>query len=461
MKPAQWTAVLILALMVGGISFVSVYLGGSTREVDQPTVLLPSLNFPMKVFPREGEKVQTTEVHQTGHQDYWFVNDNEQELGVGLNAKGCTCSEVEIAVATPYWMPYLARSAVFQALQQPPCGLHNLTALAAASDREHLFPEMPEAKTTMLTREFSATIPPGAVGRVRLSWHQEVVKPLTTYADLWVGQRGGSVNARLEAGVLIAPPLQAANKDLTISTFSERELEKMKVSKASWIVCFSLTRPAFRVKAEVLHNRFKPESDPIEVGEPIPLATKDLQLIEEKDEQMHRLKPLAGYRIPVRVRAKAKDGTPMEWGRYQRLVQISCDDPNIDPVQVQVSGEVSGDISIGGDEAGTINLGPFPHTRGTKRSIILQTDDKTIDLYLDLKRKPKYLETTLKGPDESAAGHRSWVLKVEVLPKAAVGSFPRADDPDYRDSAIYVKTRKGKDDASLRSVRIPVRGEAN
>src|SRR5579875_2180396 len=113
MKPAFWTAVLILALMVGGLSFVSVYLTGSTRDgSDQPTASSPSLTFPIKTFPREGEKVQTTEVNQTGWQDYWFVNETEQEMAVGLNSKGCTCSEVEITVAPPSWMPYLASSAV-------------------------------------------------------------------------------------------------------------------------------------------------------------------------------------------------------------------------------------------------------------------------------------------------------------------------------------------------------------
>lgn len=462
MKPAFWMAVLILALMVGGISFVSVYLSSSSRDPEQTPVSLPSLNFPIKTIPREGEKVLTTEIHQGGRQDYWFVNDSDQELAVGLNSKGCTCTDVELTVAPPDWMPTLARSAVLGALQLPPRGLANLTTLAAATlDRSHLFPELSNSEMTMLTRVFSTTVPPRAVGRVRLTWRQEVAKPLKTYADLWMGQRGGSVNVRLEAGVLIASPLEAT-KDVSIPVLSERELEKMEKSKPAWIVCFSLTRPTFPLKAELLYNRFKPESDPIEVGEPIPLTAKDLRRIEQNDEKMHRLTALSGYRIPVRVRAKAKNGTPMEWGRFHRVVQLSSTDADFEPVQVQISGEVLGDISLGGGvEDGTINLGPFQHTSGVKRSIVLQTDDKTIDLELDTKHKPKYLNATLSAPQETAAGHRSWLLKIEVPPGAAQGGFPRSDDPDYRDSAIYVKTRKGKSDASLRSVRIPVRGEAN
>jgi hypothetical protein len=464
MKSAQWLATLALALMVGGISFISVYLGVSNRDNSEETTdTLPFLSFPIKSFPREDEKVQTTEVGQWGHQDYWFLNDNGQDVLVGLNEKGCTCSEVEITVAPPSWIPYLARSAVNHlALQQPPHALNSLTLLAAANDREHLFPELPEdGKTTKLTREFSTLIPAGAVGRVRLSWRQEQVKPLTTYANLWMGERGSSASARLETRVFIAAPLEV-NKELTIDAVNERDLEKMEKGKRAWIICTSLTRPYFRLKAELLHERPQEAfSDPVEVGEPIPLKETELRRLETKIKEMHRMTYLSGYRIPVTVRARAKDGTPIEWGRFHRVVQISSDDRGIDPVQVQVSGEVVGDISVGaGNEGGTINLGPFLRTRGTRGAINLETDERDLDLELDSKRKPKFLNVTLSEPQETA-GHRSWVLRVEVPPNAARGEFPRDDSSDYRDSAIYVKTKSKKAGTSLRSIRIPVRGVAN
>jgi hypothetical protein len=469
MKPSQWIAALVLALMVGGITFVSVYLGDSRRsDSNETTLYMSSLNFPFKLFPRDDEKAQTTEVGQVGHQDYWFVNEGEQ-TPVGLNEKGCTCSEVEITVAPPSWMPYLARSAVLQALQQPPRGLDNLVTLAVASDRAHQFPELPDAQGTILKSMADyANVPAGAVGRVRLSWRQEQVKPLRTYADVWIGKPGGPVSARLETGVRIATPLEL-NKELTIQPVNERELEKMEAENPergrlgrNWIICFSLTRSYFRLKAEVFHDRpEEADSDPVEVGEPVPLTPEVLRRLEEKQEAMHRLTAMSGYRIPVTVRPRAKDGTPMEWGRFRRTVQLSSPDPGIEPVQIQVMGEVVGDISVGvGDEAGAINLGPFPQSHGTHRSINLETDEKAIDLELDLKRKPKYLNVTLSKPQETG-GHRSWVLRVDVPPGAAQGEFPRADNPVYRDSAIYVKTKGGKSGTSLRSIRIPVHGVAN
>jgi hypothetical protein len=468
MKPAQWMALLALALMVGGISFVSVYLGDISGKNSEETVTVAptTLVFPFKTFPREDEKVQTTEVRQVGHQDYWFVNESQQDVRVGLNEKGCTCTEVEITVAPPGWLEHLARSAVTQALQQPLRGLDNLTILAAANDRAYQFPELPNAEGTMLTREFYSTVPAGAVGRVRLTWKQELVKPLRTYAQLWLGQRDAT--ARLQAAVRISTPIEVS-KEVTIEPISERQLEKLQKEPQQkrrdgrgWIICFSLTRPRFNLKAELLHHEpYSPQSDPVEVGAPIPLEEADLRRLEDKSEAMRGLTALSGYRIPVTVRAKGKDGTQMEWGRFYRVVQLSSPDADIEPVPVQVTGEVLGDITIGsGDEGGTINLGPFPRTHGTRRAINLETDEKSLDLELDKTRLPKFLEVTLSKPQEGP-GHRAWVLRVTVPPNAARGEFPRFDNPDYRDSAIYVKTKGGKTGTSLRSIRIPVRGVAN
>jgi hypothetical protein len=475
-KPAQWIVLTVLTLMVGGLTFVSVFLGDRRENSDgTPSATPPSLSFPIKMFPREFaedfvENVQTTEIGQEGHQDFWFVNDSGQDVQVGLNEKGCTCSQVEITVAPPSWLPYLVRSVVTQALQQPPRGLDNLTILTAANERTHQFPEMPDAEGTILPlySPVTATVPAGAVGRVRLSWRQEQVKPLRTYAGLWIGQPGGNAYVRLEAGVRISAPLEV-NKEMTVNAVTERELEKMESEKAEkgrrgrgWIICYSLTRPYFRVKAEVLHDRpEEAKSDPVEVGEPVPLEAEVLRRLEERTEAMHRLTALSGYRIPVTVRPRAKDGTPMEWGRFHRVVQLSSPEPGIEPVQIQVRGEVVGDISVGsGDEAGAINLGPFYQSRGARRAINLETDQKMIDLELDQTRLPKFLKVALSAPQETG-GHRSWVLRVEVPPGAARGEFPRADNPDYRDSAIYVKTKGGKSGTSLRSIRIPVHGVAN
>lgn len=464
MKSAQWLAILVLASMVGGISFISVYLGGrSETDVPLPTTTTPSLSFPFKVFPQPGDNVMTTEVGHRGYQDYWFYNDCGQDLTVGLSKKGCTCSEVEIAVAPPTWWMRLFYDAATQSFHVPPCGLTALTTLAALRDPARLQQVFPDdgATPVVLTKENSTMVPAGAIGRARLSWRQTEVKPLITFADLWMGQRDGGTYAHLEAGVRIAAPLDVANKELALPTISDRDLENKKDGQRSWIVCWSLTRPTFDLKAEMIHERLSAESDPIQLGDPVPLTAADFARLE-RHESLKLATILSGYRIPVTMRAKAKDGTPIQWGHFRRLVQLNSSDPTIDPVQVTVTGAVTGDVDVGsGPESGSINLGPFYRKRGTHGEIILQTDEQSVDLKLDESHLPEYLKPSLGQAQKTASGHRLWKLKVEVPAGAASGDFPRADNPVYRDSAIYVKTVDAKSGKSLRSIRIPVRGVAN
>ena len=463
MKPAQWTAVLVLVLMVGGISFITVYLGGGNRGAGvSPAETLASLTFPVKIFPREGEAVQTTEVGQRGHQDFWFANETGRDVAVGLNRKGCTCSEVEITRAPASWRPYLVRLAVASVLEGRQRNLANLTTLAAAWNREGQALESLESEETsmMLTLENSATVPAGAIGRVRLSWRQEQKKHLNTYADLWMDQRGSSAQ-RAPGGQRSYHAadgcIQQGNNDLGDRRARSGEEEE---GLGALIVCFSMTRPVFDVKAKLLHDYIKPESDPVELGDPIPLTGDQLP---HMGNESARSVPtvLSGFRIPVTVRSRAKDGTPIEWGHYRRVVQLSSSDASIEPIQVTLTGQVHGDITIGeGRGAGMINLGPFPRLRGKQGSILLQSDEKEIKLELDTSRKPEYLNATLE-PKETGSAHRNWVLHVEARPGEVWGEFPNPNNPVYRDSAIYVTTRVGKNQTPHRSIRIPVLGVAN
>jgi hypothetical protein len=312
----------------------------------------------------------------------------------------------------------------------------------------------------MLTKENSFKVPAGAIGRVRLSWHQPNARALNTSADLWIGRQGGPVNAVLDVHVLVVDPVVLASKELALPAITTRELEyleKQKTGEQCWIICGSMTRRRFRVQAELMREGIKAESDPFEVGDPIPLNSADMgKLAAEYGEKMPTL--LSGFKIPVTLKARAKDGTPVQWGHFTRFIRMSAEEGN-EPVAVPVTGEVLGDVVVGevGKVRGALDLGPFPQKRGTHGSIILQTDEKNLDLELDTPRIPNYLKATLSKPEETVGGHRLWKLRVEVPPGKAQGEFPRADNPLYRDSAVYVKT-KGK---AAHSIRIPVMGTAN
>lgn len=462
MKSAQWMAVIVLTCMVGGISFVSVYLGSTggndTAKLEQT---LPTLSFPLKTVPREGEAPLITEVGQLGHQDYWFVNESGQDVSVGLIEKGCTCSEATIELASPRWFGASFAASATEALQLPLRDWTALATLAAVYENPlaHVETESDETQALVLNKENSFVVPMGAVGRVRLSWRQKDVKPLITFANLWQGQRGGS-SARLEAGVRIVAPVEA-NKELILAPINDRNLEKSQQGFRAWIECWSETRSSFAIKGEVVRENGSAESDPVQVGDPVPLSAEEIAERNGKDGQ--RLPFVrSGYKIPVTIHAKAKDGTPIEWGRFTRIVQLSSSDPTIEPKPVTVTGVVQGNVTVGsGKTAGGINLGFFYRKNGAHGETVLQTDDRAIDLQLDTSHVADYLKPTLSKARETSPGHRLWQLSVEVPAGEAQGDFPRADNPVYRDSAIYVKTVDVKTGKPLRSIRIPVRGVAN
>jgi hypothetical protein len=414
--------------MVGGITFVMVYLGSSSRPTEKSPPRSVSLTFTHKTYPREGDEPLITEVNKEGHHDFWFANDSGQDVPVGLGHKGCTCTTVELSLAPEGWKTQVAEA----------------TAV----------PELPEseAKTTTLDQKGSVVVPAGASGRVRLTWQRPNAGMLNTDADLWLSQKDGVAGVHLEVGVRIARPIEV-KEEVSVGSFNIRDLE---TERKTWVSCWSATRPSFTVKVEPVHGRRGAESDPVEVGQPIPLSAADLRRIEESEKTPGRI--LSGYSIPVTLRAKAKDDTPIEWGQFHRYINLSSDDEGIEPVQVKVTGVVHGDVMVGGDkDSGVINLGPFSRSRGAHGEIVLQTDVQGLELKLDLSRVPEYLKARLGEPETSPSGHRVWVLEVEALPDKARGEFPRTDDPAYRDSAIYVTT----EEKLPRSIRVPVIGAAN
>lgn len=456
MKSAQWMAVFILAMMVGGITFVMVYLGNNRSNSETPPTPA-SLTFVAKQFPQKGEKALTTEVNQRGYHDYWFRNESGQDVPIGLNEKGCTCSEVEVFLAPESWAPRLVDEAAGRFLRgtsalspRPSDALRDLAAPYAPAQ----LPEE-EAQSTLLTRDNSFSVPAGAFGWVRMSWRRKNPEAVPNlHAELWMSQRGGTASTRLDAGVLIARPVEV-NKEMTLGPYTLRDLEK---GQKTWILCWSLTRPTFHIQVEPVHSG-KAESDPVEIGQPVALSDADLRHIEKSSEKLHMVRLLSGYRVPVTVRARAKDGTAIEWGHFRRFVNLTSDDDGIEPVEVKLIGEVHGDVTVGsGTEGGAINLGPFVRSRGTRGEIVLQTDAPGIDLELDKAHVPEFLEAKFPDkPETSPGGHRLWVLEVKVRPNAARGEFPRAEDPVYHDSAIYVKTKT----EPRRTIRIPVTGVAN
>ena len=213
MKTVEWTVAFALALMVGGITFVMVYFGSSNTHITPPTIeqLPPSLTFASERYPKEAGKALTSEINQEGHQDYWFVNDSDKDVNVGLSGKSCTCANVEISVVNDYWKPRLLAQAGGRLLQRGMRRLEDLPTWAATYEPDKVFVEVPEdeVKTTPLSANEVAAVPAGALGWVRIRWRREQPEALLLRAALWMGHPDRGVQAYLEASVRVLDSREA------------------------------------------------------------------------------------------------------------------------------------------------------------------------------------------------------------------------------------------------------------
>lgn len=213
MKTVEWLAVLVIAFLVGAVTFGVVYFSSEKTYTDPATFQEPppSLTFASKHYPEEKSRFLTSEVHREGHQDYWFVNDSDKEVQVGLSGKSCTCASVEISVVNDYWKPRLLAQAGARLLQRAVCRLEHLPTWAATYEPDRVFVEVPEdeLKTTRFGANEVAAVPAGALGWVRIGWRREQPEAMILRAALWMGHPDSSVYADLEASVRILESREA------------------------------------------------------------------------------------------------------------------------------------------------------------------------------------------------------------------------------------------------------------
>jgi hypothetical protein len=162
----------------------------------------------------------------------------------------------------------------------------------------------------------------------------------------------------------------------------------------------------------------------------------------------------SGFRFTITVREQMPNGERFDEGLFTHQVKVTTAERVhlAEPLEVTVRGAVRGDVSLIGAESG-INLGIFAVKNGTRHQIRLQTGRR--DLKLRVLSHPSFLNVKLSEPG-TEGDRRTWVLSVEVEPNKVSGSFPRLEDEEYRDSAIYLKVEGPVN----RKLRIPVSGKA-
>ena len=483
MKQSQWAlAAVVLAAMVFIVTFAMNYLGEGgksssplvsrqpRREINFFWRKIPEFDPLAPPKPAQGDiskrmvesdmskRLIEYEMHAPGHQDFWFRNDNAEAVVLGLQKKGCKCTNVELCYL-PESEPRRVLADAVGLIGAAGCGAFPSPGAAP----RWLFPvvlqalAMPEVQKdvngphALMDRTDGVRIPGGAVGWVRLHWKGERIGVQALTADLWMDDPAG-FPTRLEADVRIEEPFHV----LPALAMGLLHDDALVAGVASDIICWSSTRTSLRLEAKAAQPADYPSADPFRVGQPTRLNAEEMQNLDQQNGG----RVLCAYRIPVTLQTAAANAkTPFDLGPFLRRVTVSIPDETGEPKVVTVTGRVRGDVDLSGDENGEINFSIFPGRTGKSMPISLQTDVPGLTLTFDRKRTPEFLNATLGKPEKEGKGQQVWKMKAEVLPGKVTGTFPRRDDPLYDDSAIYLKVViPGK---APRSMRIAVRGTAN
>jgi hypothetical protein len=455
-------AILILAVMVFVLTFALDYLGGPGKPGRTPSADSPRLTFHMPVFPPEVEPAQPlqAEVKKPSFHDFWFENRNENNVVlVGLLSKSCHCSRAELFLVPEGQTPPLLASAAGQFAAAAPTGiggdpaisltsLARLAGLAIAREVETGRVLGEKLEGLSLTLEESRSVPPRAIGWVRLHWEADKPGSHRLGIELWMGHRQTEVPTLLQARVRVLPPLLAP-PEVDVGPLDRGSLPRTVV-----VSCGSPTRSSLPLEARVVRDGRSPKADPFVLeGEPVRLSEAECGDLEAQFPGVHLG---CGYRCRVKLLEVSEDGTtPLEWGRFRRYLKL--DGGEGAEQLVALEGLVRGDVQVGDpEEGGRVGLSPFPAGKGTEHRVLLHSDVPGMELEVDTARTSEFLEARLEKPETVPSGHRTWRLIVKVLPNMVHGKFPSADDPALRDSAVYLKRKGGPP----RSVRIPVGGTA-
>ena len=447
MKSAQTVVFLvILVVMVFAVTFASMYVRQTPTNPKAnkgdggPSGLRLTFrrdSYPMKLGPRDDPKLAEeplrSEFGVLAHFDFWFTNDNDQEVRVGLKKKNCTCSEVKLFLAPDGWR----RQAAAQVGQR-----HELmadlvlpTVVAAGADSS--------AWLDLMNKE-GVVIPPGAAGFVRLSWEGRrgpaPVQGQALTAELWT-QTPGGVPTVLRVGVLEVDPVHVDTKGLSLETLGAGD------ASTATMHCWSSTRLDFDF--EIRPGRDNPlivcSKERLTEAEIAELAAVEN---ERAVQQKRPPRPvLSGWRIQVTANERSKDGKRrLDEGPFVYPLTLVPARMRVEHPEVAVHGRVRGDVML--ESGDSIRLGEFKVRNGTSREVKLTSERR--ELGLKVHSHPRFMKVSL---EKEGAG--AWRLTVTIEPNKVSGSFPRADNEVYRDSAIYLQI----EGTGGRRMRIPVSGE--
>lgn len=419
-------AIIAVVALVAGMTFIMQY---QVEEPQQPAspgqrpvvAKEVELHFRDTKFKWDPPSDGQFEQHSKGFHDFWFQNDNNVPVRMGLQSKSCKCTEVAACVLPPDEVKNLQQAAGGKPITTQTQNL-NTQPLEVGDDK-------------------GITVEPNAGGIVRVSWEDKKDKTAEDRSELlsvelWnQGVEGGTRTVpRLELPVTYVPALRLDRFEVNLFNLG------LKEEKTAEFKCWSSTRPQFNLTA-------KPQtSDPCIACSCTPLTEQARKQLAD-DTHSH---VLCGYTVRVTVHERLSENVEMELGPFSRRILLTSD-PGIDPTSVVITGMVRGDVTVEGTEEdkGQIALKLFRAKYGITKTVRLTAQRPGLELSVDkVEGSHVRVKSFNKIPSAAGSGRTSWELCIEVPPGSPAGRLER--------TAIFLVIRGDPP----RHMRIPVTGGA-
>jgi hypothetical protein len=417
----------LLGAVVAGVTYVSIYTGGPPADSKAG----PSAQSVLSFGETQSRPIADCEEGSKGNiYDFWFHNPTGSPVEVRFDWKSCTCTDLQIGL-----LPAGACSGWLERPFEP----HALGDGLLAHAEWHKLSSTPGAEDTVTVPPNDSTRGP-VWGVIRFTWEAKERGPKRLGA-IFSAAAPGVIAKPVELSVTanIVAPLRLTPEVLTVGSVTADE------QKTAECLVWSSTRDHFTVKQiEVL------PPDPCVTVALTPLTLAECgKYFNDMKLNAERTQAKCGSKLTVTVRERtdAGAGGPVhshDLGAMEREIRLTTDIG--EPLTAMLRGIIRGDIHIIGDDREIVQLGNFPSTEGTSRTILIGSTRPGVELDVDRSLSyPTYLNATIEKGSEPSR----WRLRVSVGPKQASGELPPQ-------SVVVLVTN----DSPPRRFRLPVRGGA-
>ena len=445
----------VVVLLIGGISFVrnwtpskekteEVTLVGDDKHVEA-TTSAPSAEEAKIIFPVVAlDASQESEYMVGGNADFWFQNANDYDVDLGVEAKSCKCSRIEVLNLTDDQEQALRKplppAAAADCLSGTAGLLQYLTMVGAG--QLSVYPFMapgPQWRAIATGQDRGQTVRKNSTAFLRLGWDGRNLAAVRLGVKLWV-QRTGDAKTRggwtqIEAPVNVVGPIRFTPTSLEI-----HDMDSTRTVATAQFYVWSSSR------ANMTATAYESTHDPAFMCVVTPLVGEDFRhaLAELTAQFEIPPRPVLLYRVLVIVRDQPPEA-PLDWGAFHRDIIVKTDKPDVTPISIPISGRLRGPVTVGvpGGVTDRIVLKTFPASDGMKETIPLSSTIPGLKLEVE-RYSPGYLQVNLQDHKNS-----EWELTVEVPPNKLIGKLPNT-------SAVILKTAG----PNSRRIHIPILGKA-